>query len=194
MSVYLNKQPTPGEREIAFICANRQRLTLNGRYAHIPDVHLLKIGHGGEHQGTRLSVSGTQPTRGHRGGGAAEAGTRRHRNRRTAVRRSFPAPATSAPLAAGQGHVVGGVHGHARCLGGRTGHRLSVRSGPGDRQQGGRRHTGDLTILTADTDKHVCVAVEAYDKRPPVEVEGWENHRGRLPEHHRRHGVHRRRG
>lgn len=33
---------------------------------------------------------------------------------------------------------------------------------------------GDLTILTADTDKHVCVAVEAYDKRPPVEVEGWE--------------------
>ena len=33
---------------------------------------------------------------------------------------------------------------------------------------------GDLTILTADTDKHVCVAVEAYDKRPPVEVGGWE--------------------
>ncbi|MFD1538769.1 hypothetical protein [Nonomuraea guangzhouensis] len=33
---------------------------------------------------------------------------------------------------------------------------------------------GDLTILTADTDKHICVAVEAYNKRPPVEVEGWE--------------------
>jgi hypothetical protein len=33
---------------------------------------------------------------------------------------------------------------------------------------------GDLTILTADTDTHVCVAVEAYEKRPPVEVEGWE--------------------
>lgn len=33
---------------------------------------------------------------------------------------------------------------------------------------------GDLTILTADTDKHVCVAVEAYARRPPVEVEGWE--------------------
>ncbi|MBN6051157.1 DUF2029 domain-containing protein, partial [Nonomuraea sp. RK-328] len=33
---------------------------------------------------------------------------------------------------------------------------------------------GQLTILTADEAMHVCVTVEAYRRRPPVEVKGWE--------------------
>ncbi|MEV0195101.1 hypothetical protein [Nonomuraea sp. NPDC050691] len=33
---------------------------------------------------------------------------------------------------------------------------------------------GQLAILTADEAMHVCVTVEAYRRRPPVEVEGWE--------------------
>ncbi|MFI7150382.1 hypothetical protein ACIBO2_36160 [Nonomuraea sp. NPDC050022] len=33
---------------------------------------------------------------------------------------------------------------------------------------------GQLTILTADEAMHVCVTGEAYRKRPPVELKGWE--------------------
>ncbi|NUW35447.1 hypothetical protein HTZ77_29045 [Nonomuraea sp. SMC257] len=33
---------------------------------------------------------------------------------------------------------------------------------------------GQLAILTADEAMHVCVTVEAYRRRPPVEVKGWE--------------------
>ncbi|WP_433516948.1 hypothetical protein ACQP2T_16155 [Nonomuraea sp. CA-143628] len=33
---------------------------------------------------------------------------------------------------------------------------------------------GQLTILTADEAMHVCVTGEAYRRRPPVELKGWE--------------------
>jgi hypothetical protein len=109
------KQPTPGERETAFVCASRQHLTFNGRYAHIPDVHLVKLG-------SLLVWVGAS-------------------GMLTVLEDGWDDVYPTALTRAFANKVVGAT-------------------------------PGDLTILTADTDTHVCVAVEAYDKRPPVEVEG----------------------
>jgi hypothetical protein len=124
------KQPTPGERETAFVCASRQHLTLNGRYAHIPDVHLVKLG---------SLLDRRPPTR---------------------------------PSLQGRATVWVGASGMLTVLedGWDDVYPTALTRAFANKVVGAT--PGDLTILTADTDTHVCVAVEAYDKRPPVEVEG----------------------
>ncbi|MER6948493.1 hypothetical protein ABT294_31150 [Nonomuraea sp. NPDC000554] len=201
MSVYMNKQPAPGERETAFVCANRQRLTFNGRYAHIPDVHLVKIGRrlcevslrndSREMQTvmeTRGFVVNTEentkalgylcPALNRRRFAEEEAQRKREQNviataeRRCASLLDHRPP--TRPLLRARATVWVAASGMLNVFeeGSDTVYPSSLDRASANKVVGAT--PGDLTILTADTDTHVCVAVEAYDKRPPVEVEGWE--------------------
>ncbi|MBN6057489.1 hypothetical protein JYK22_36535, partial [Nonomuraea sp. RK-328] len=202
MSVYLNKQPTSGERETAFICANRQRLAFNGRYAHIPDVHLVKFGRRlcqislrndpremHTVMETRGFVVNTEenakalgylcPALNRRRWTEDEAVRQReHDVLATAERRCAAAPRhrprTRPVLRDRKMLWVAALNtldiweeGSEDVV-----HPSSLDKASANKVVGAT--PGDLTILTADTDTHVCVAVEAYDRRPPVEVEGWE--------------------
>ncbi|MEU8109866.1 hypothetical protein ACWGH8_05915 [Nonomuraea muscovyensis] len=202
MSVYMNKQPAPGEREAAFICANRQRLVFNGHYAHVPDAKLLKIGRrlcqvslrdDSREMHTVMETWGfvvnTEentkalgylcPALNRRQWAKDEAlRQQEHDVITTAERRCASAPEhrpRTRPVlrdremlwVAELGMLVIWEEGSQDDV-----HPSSLAKASANKVVGAT--PGDLTILTADTDKHVCVAVEAYARRPPVEVEGWE--------------------
>lgn len=201
MTVYMNKQPAPGERETAFVCVNRQSLAFNGRYAHIPDAHLVKLGRDLCEVSLRNDSREMQTVMETRGFVVdteenttalgylcpalnrrrfAEEETQRKReldviataerrcasllDRRPPTRPSLRARATVWVTGSGMLNIFE--------EGPDTVHPSSTDQASANKVVGAT--PGDLTILTADTDTHVCVAVEAYDKRPPVEVEGWE--------------------
>ncbi|MFI7455752.1 hypothetical protein ACIBQX_50425 [Nonomuraea sp. NPDC049714] len=201
MSVYLNKQPTPGERETAFVCANRQHLTFNGRYAHIPDVHLVKLGRGlcevslrndsREIQTvmeTRGFVVNTEENTTALGYLCPALNRRRFAEEEAQRKRELNVIATAerrcASLLDRRPPTRPSLRGRATVWVGAGGMLTVLEDGWDDVYPTALTRAfankvvgatpGDLTILTADTDTHVCVAVEAYDKRPPVEVGGWE--------------------
>ncbi|MFG1947371.1 hypothetical protein [Nonomuraea sp. NPDC048826] len=201
MSVYLNKQPAPWERETAFVCTNRQRLAFNGRYAHIPDVHLVKLGRGlcevslradsremHAVMETRGFVVDTEenakalgylcPSLNRRRFDEEAAERKRERDviataeRRCAARsehrpRVRPALRGSAVVWVGAMGMLEIMEDGADIEGASSVDRALANEVVG-------AAPGDLTILTADTDQHVCVSVEAYDRRPPVRVAGWD--------------------
>ncbi|MEV1246108.1 hypothetical protein ACIBO2_31415 [Nonomuraea sp. NPDC050022] len=201
MSVFMNKQPTPAERKPAFVCAVRQRLAFNGRYATVPDESLVKIGRHlcqvslrhdqremqtvMERRGFVVDTEANSKTLGYlcpelnrRQTAEEEAVRKREQDVIATARRrcdSLPRHRPPAhPSLQARAMLWVDPSGTLDVLEGDldTDFPSSFDKASANELVGAT--PGDLTILTADEETHVCATVEVYDERPRVEVERWE--------------------
>jgi hypothetical protein len=196
---YISERPAPAERTIAFVCAVRQRYAFPARFARTPDRELVALGRhlcGVTMRGDAREIEASRKRTGiyvqssealqaltylcpeveQRGNRQAEqVRVDNERFIATARRRCAELPEHRPPTRpAKQGRTMMWVE---------FGTLNAYEEEPGedfpaidDAFTNGLAGSapGHLAILTADEVGHVCVTAEAYRKRPPVEIKGWD--------------------
>ncbi|WP_214408504.1 hypothetical protein [Sphaerisporangium fuscum] len=196
---YVPQQPKPEQREIAFICTFRLQPALPRSLAHAPDQELILFGHhlcgvmlrGGLQaevlqEDWEIAPNSPELTQSlaylcpevdrRRRQEAEQSRQEEERFATTAERRCASSP-PHRPL------IRPLVRGRAAMWAEWGGLTAYEAEGPSEDQAAFENAFGNhlagsapgaLAILTADEAMHVCVTVEAYGKRPPVEVKGWD--------------------